>query len=389
MKIGFIAVVVAFLSAPVAAERLVINTNTSDELSKSVFEAIIETFEAANPGIEIQWNVYERSNYRESFDQFIQTNPPDVASGLSPNRLLPYIQQGLIKPLSEEETSKRWALETNRYPWGLMLNAAVLEEIETAGLANFEALLSTCAQIRQQNLTPIALGTRFLWTAAAWFEYINLRINGPIFHRQLTQGEVSFLDPRVVAVFGMWRRLIDAECFNVNHAELSWQDAAQQVADGQAAMQLIGSFALNALADRESPESTLLMREFPSITPGWQNTLVAPSDTVVIPAAANNPEAATAFLAFLGNTVVQQQLAQARGQWPANEVEITEEMSLWDRSNLALLQGTSSRVSFFDREVPTDLAKAAMSGFRAFLENPEQLNAILGAIEAVRKKLTR
>ena len=44
--------------------------------------------------------------------------------------------------------------------------------------------------------------------ASGWFDYLNLRINGADYHRELLAGERSFTDPEVVAVMEQYARLI-------------------------------------------------------------------------------------------------------------------------------------------------------------------------------------
>ena len=46
------------------------------------------------------------------------------------------------------------------------------------------------------------------WVASAWFDYLNIRINGAPFHRQLLAGEGRFDDPKVKAVFTKWREVL-------------------------------------------------------------------------------------------------------------------------------------------------------------------------------------
>ena len=43
--------------------------------------------------------------------------------------------------------------------------------------------------LKKNGITPITIGTKFLWTAGGWFDYLNLRINGYQFHMDLTAGK--------------------------------------------------------------------------------------------------------------------------------------------------------------------------------------------------------
>ena len=101
--------------------------------------------------------------------------------------------------------------------------------------------------LKKNGITPITIGTKFLWTAGGWFDYLNLRINGYQFHMDLTAGKVSYEDPRLDAVFDHWRELIDPGYFLEDHASFSWQDAQAPQINGEAAMYLIGNFYVPTL----------------------------------------------------------------------------------------------------------------------------------------------
>ena len=103
-------------------------------------------------------------------------------------------------------------------------------------------LLAACDRLKAAGIEPIAIGTRDLWPAAAWFDYLDLRENGLAFHMALMQGRVAYTDPRVRAVFDRWRELLDRDCFSRNHASSSWQESQALIYQGKAAMMLIGNY---------------------------------------------------------------------------------------------------------------------------------------------------
>ena len=52
--------------------------------------------------------------------------------------------------------------------------------------------------MKENGVTPFTIGTKFLWTAAGVFDYLNLRTNGYDVHNALTAGEIKYTDPRIV-----------------------------------------------------------------------------------------------------------------------------------------------------------------------------------------------
>ena len=65
----------------------------------------------------------------------------------------------------------------------------------------WEEFLAACETLKGTACIPITIGTKYRWTAAAWFDYLNMRVNGPEFHINLMLGKESYDDPRVKEVF--------------------------------------------------------------------------------------------------------------------------------------------------------------------------------------------
>jgi len=59
--------------------------------------------------------------------------------------------------------------------------------------------LQACETIKSKGVTPIGLGAdnSTPWVASGWFDYLNIRVNGATYHRELLAGKHSFADPQV------------------------------------------------------------------------------------------------------------------------------------------------------------------------------------------------
>ena len=106
----------------------------------------------------------------------------------------------------------------------------------------WDEFLAVGQKLNEAGVAPVAIGTKFLWTAAGWFDYLNMRINGLDFHLELMAGKVAYTDDRVKKVFQHWQQLLDNNFFIENHASYSWQEAQPFIFQGKAAMYLIGNF---------------------------------------------------------------------------------------------------------------------------------------------------
>ena len=153
----------------------------------------------------------------------------------------------------------------------------------------------------------MAIGTKFPWTAAGWFDALNLRTNGFDFHIQLMDGKVPYTDPKVKEVFAKWKQLIDAGFFLPNNSNYSWQESVPFLMNGKAAMILIGNFFSQTIPDNMKDKFGFF--PFPTINPDIPDAEDAPVDTIHIPAKAKNKAGARKFLEFVAKPETQQMIA--------------------------------------------------------------------------------
>ena len=59
--------------------------------------------------------------------------------------------------------------------------------------------LALCETLKSKGVPPIGIGAGgdTPWVASAWFDYLNIRINGAPYHRELLAGKHRFDDPKV------------------------------------------------------------------------------------------------------------------------------------------------------------------------------------------------
>ena len=126
---------------------------------------------------------------------------------------------------------------------------------------------------------------------------------------------------------------------------------------------------------------------FPEITPGLPRAEEAPTDTIHIPAGAQNVDDAKKFLAFVASADAQTKLNAALGQLPTNKNSTVAADDPFISAGFEMLSSAYALAQFFDRDAPAEMAKAGMEGFQQFLVQPEQLDAILERLEQTRLRL--
>jgi multiple sugar transport system substrate-binding protein len=385
------------------ADPLVINANTSNPAPRAAWEAVIGAFEAEHPDIEVSFNIYDHESYKKAIRNWLTGASPDVIYWFVGNRMKQFVTPGLLEDVSDVFTpqitkqmmqtaldlvtvdGKQYGVPYTYYHIGVYYRRDLLRDTGVdEPPASWEELLNACDKLNAVGIDPIAIGSKDLWPAAAWFDYIDLRLNGYDFHMDLMNGAVPYTDDRVKAVFAKWRELIDRRCFVDHHVGMSWQESQALLYQGKAAMMLIGNF----ITPNFPPEldEHMAFFAFPEITPGVGRYEEAPMNSLHIPARARNKDDARKFLAFVARHDVQEQINDALLQIPVNR-----DAGIGDDRFLAigreLLEQADGLTQYLDRDTSEDLATVAMKGFQEFMVRPDRLDQILADIERARQRI--
>ncbi len=401
----------AIASVPASAGlsgNLKIFLDTSNPAPRATMEAMIARFGAQHPDLDIETTIIDREAYKTQIRNFLTADPPDVATWYAANRMRPYVSAGLFEDLSDlwEEPEiaenlastkgamtidgKQWGVPYTYYQWGVYYREDIFNELGLEEPATWEEEKANCAKIVASGRACYTIGTKYLWTAGGWFDYLNLRTNGYDFHMALTQGEVEWTDDRVRAVFAKWRELIDMGAFIANHQTYSWQEALPFIVNGEATAYLMGNFSVAPMREAGLTDDKLDFYQFVEITPGIAKAEDAPTDTFHIPANARNKDAARAFLRYVvsaeNQTIINN--GENLGQLPVNaQAAIDDDEFLRQGFEMLSRNSPGGVAQFFDRDAPAELAKVAMEGFQEFMVFPDHLDDILERLESARQDI--
>jgi glucose/mannose transport system substrate-binding protein len=104
-------------------------------------------------------------------------------------------------------------------------------------------LFSTMAKFKQAGFTAVALGDRYQWPSAMLFEELLLGIGGLQTYDQFFSGKVDYSQSQVTDTLKHWWDITN-NYVNDNHASLTWDQAVDLVAKNQAAMTVMGDWAV-------------------------------------------------------------------------------------------------------------------------------------------------
>ncbi|MCH9853639.1 MAG: ABC transporter substrate-binding protein [Alphaproteobacteria bacterium] len=394
-----------FASNAIAAD-LVINFDDPNPAPKKGFEAAVAAFEAAHPDVNVIVNINDREAHKTAIRNFLSADAPDITAWYPGNRMAPFVDAGQFEDISDlwasdpnlsknfeaikptmTRNGKQWGVPYSYYQWGIYYRADIFKKHGIKAPKTWKQLLSACDNLKKNGVTPFTIGTKFLWTAAGVFDYLNLRTNGYDVHNQLTAGEIKYTDKRIRKTFKNWKTMLKRCSFVDNHATMSWQDALAPFAKGEAAMYVMGNFAVASMKDAGLNESQIDFVQFPEITKGLARAEEAPTDALFIPSGAKNKTDARKFLAFIARPDVLGDWNKTIGQLPPNSKSPINKSDKFIAKGFQTVSTAAGLAQFFDRDAPAEMAKAGMEGFQEFMIKPERLDAILKRLDKVQTRV--
>ncbi|MGB5863156.1 MAG: ABC transporter substrate-binding protein [Sulfitobacter sp.] len=385
---------------------LKITSDMSNPAPRAVMEGLVESFQELHPDLNIDLTIVDREAWKTQIRNALGANPPDVINWYAANRMGPYVSAGLFEDISDMYANgdlpglesvkgamtidgKQYGVPYTYYQWGMYYREDIFKELGLSEPGTFEEELANCQVIVDSGRACYAIGTKFLWTAGGWFDYLNMRTNGFDFHMQLARGEVEWTDPRVRETFANWRKIIDMGGYIADHQSYSWQEALNFMTDGEATTYLIGNFAVAAMREAGLDDSQIDFYQFPKIADVPQGE-DAPTDTFHIPSGAANKDNARAFLQYVTSADVQTKInsGDALGQLPVNAASSVDADEFLEQGFEMLSTNAQGGVAqFFDRDFPAEMASVGMEGLQEFMVIPDNLDEILVRLEEARQRI--
>ncbi len=387
--------------------ELRIISDMSNPAPRAVMEKLAADFDEMHPNLSVDLTIVDREAWKTQIRNALSANAPDVVNWYAATRMTPFVDAGLFMDISdlwaEPEfdalastkgamtlNGAQWGVPYTYYQWGVYYRADIFAELGLEEPMTWEQEISNCQAILDSGRKCYTIGTKFLWTAGGWFDYINSRTNGYDFHIQLANGEVEWTDDRVRETFANWRQLIDMGAFIDDHQTYSWQEALPFMTEGNAAAYLMGNFAVAAMRDGGLDDSKLDFYQFPKINADVDYAEDAPTDTFHIASGAQNVEAAKEFLRFVTSPEVQTEIngGDALGQLPVNaNAEVSDDKFIQQGFDMLSNNAGGGIMQFFDRDFPAEMASAGMEGLQEFMVFPDNLDDILARLEDTRQRV--
>lgn len=322
-----------FLVAPDSPPVTLTYVGPGNSVFNEPEQAAIERFQELAPSIQI-----DRRSYAFSATNYLlDTPPPDVILMWDGNELRSAAALGLLSDVSDVWTEGNFTEAYGRrfrdmsrfdgtlrwvpagFNWtGIYYNREVFDQFGFTPPATWEEFELICDTLLANGITPMSLAGQNPFISMLWFDYLNLRLNGPEFHRELMAGRVDFNDIRVAQVWEYWMSLLDRGYFVERPGSTSEMNSMTALIRGdgdsplsweKAVMALAPQFSLGDLPPVFAEELDFF--QFPRIDPNIPIGEVSIVFGYVIPADALYRAEAGAFVGFMGSAAAQElQLAR-------------------------------------------------------------------------------
>ena len=293
----------AVKSGPDAPGPLIVQSRFTDA-EKGGMEQLVKDFNAKGQG-QVKLNSIPTTTFNQQLPSYLTSkNPPDVYTWYAGQATRDYADQGLLlnlssvwksqgsqfpaalKSLSQDSKGNDVFVPTDYYWWGMYYFKSDFTKLGLTPPKTWDEFLADCAKIKSKGVTPLTMGlSDNAWLASAWFDYLDLRINGGAFHLQLLAGKKSYDSPQVRKVFAAFKQVLPY--FDPAVLGTTNNQAISDFSQGKVAMYLLGAWAQPSIpADKLSD---LAFFQFPTIDPSVPVAEEAPTDGFIASSKTNKP----------------------------------------------------------------------------------------------------
>jgi glucose/mannose transport system substrate-binding protein len=235
-------------------------------------DAMFAAFKDANPDVEIVENPVPGgggTEHRVVLKARITAGiPPDTFQTLGGAELKDYVDSGVLEPLDDFYAENDYgskipkpllnAVTIDGHPYSVPLNMhlenilyynqKLFDELKLAAPTGYDDLVAACKAIKtaKPDMTCLAIGSKDNWSDVFVLDTIMLELGGPEYYVKFFKGEVDVAtDPIFKESLEKFAALQQYSNMS-DHSSLTWDQAVSAVGSGQAAMTIMGTWAIGA-----------------------------------------------------------------------------------------------------------------------------------------------
>ncbi|WP_042408608.1 ABC transporter substrate-binding protein [Streptacidiphilus carbonis] len=380
-----------------------LQSDLSSPLAEKAMKSLVAAYNKQST-YTVKLNTVAATTYQPLLPTYLTSaNPPDIYTWYAGSDANHYSARGLLldvskvwsslgnyptalKTLSTDASGKQIFVPTDYYWWGVFYRKSQFKKWGLSEPTTWAEFLKVCQTIKAKGVIPIGLGagTGTAWVASAWFDYFDIRINGAEYHRGLLAGQHKFTDPQVVKVFDAWKQVLPY--FDPNGTAVSWQEASNQLLQGETGMLLTGTFFADAVPAGSLDDLDFF--KFPVLDPSVPDVEEAPTDGLFASSHTGNSAAVMDFMSWMTTPTAQNMWTQTSSGTviPANPQATSPATPLVQKGK-AMLAAAADLTQFFNRDSTDALQNTADTALVDFIQNPGRLDSILSTWQSQAEKV--
>ncbi|WP_392674912.1 ABC transporter substrate-binding protein [Streptomyces sp. LN785] len=372
-----------------------LQSNLSSPQAKSAMQEVVDAFNKRG-GAKGSLNTVASETFRTQLPTYLTSaTPPDLYTWYPGSVAESYAKKDLLldvsdiwekpelagysdalKKLCTDSAGKKVFVPTTYYWWGVFYRKSNFAKWGVKEPKTWDEFLGLCDKLKSKGVAPIGLGAggNTPWVASSWFDYLNIRINGAAYHRDLLAGKHRFDDPEVRKVFDRWSEALPY--FDPNGTALPFQDATTALLQGRTGMMLIGTFFADAAPKDQLGDIDFF--RFPVIDPKVPLAEEAPTDGYFASARTGRKDETKELLRYLASAEAQEiYLKGSSGTSLPTHPDAKDSGTPLVIKGRKLIEDAADITQFFNRDSSDALAPTADTALTRFLAKPKEIGSIL------------
>lgn len=373
-----------------------LQSNVSAPQAKAAMEDLVAAY-GKKGSARASLNTVAAETFRTQLPTYLTSaNPPDVYTWYPGSVADAYAKKDLLLDLGEVWSSspdlksyskalnslctatsgKKVFVPATYYWWGMFYRKSNFAKWGVSEPKSWDDFLDLCDKLKSKGVDPIGLGAggNTAWVASAWFDYLDIRINGAEYHRELLAGKHRFDDPEVRKVFDRWQEVLPY--FDPNGDAVPFQDATTALLNGRTGMMLIGTFFADA-APKDALDDIDFFR-FPVIDPKIPLAEEAPVDGYFASARTGRREQVVDLMSYLATAESQEiYIKGSSGTVLPCNPKAKDAGTALVKKGRAHVEEAAEITQFFNRDSSDALQPTADTALTRFLAKPKEIGSIL------------
>ncbi|KOG76019.1 MULTISPECIES: ABC transporter substrate-binding protein [Streptomyces] len=373
-----------------------LQSNLSAPQAKAAMEDLVAAYAKKGEG-RANLNTVAAETFRTQLPTYLTSaNPPDVYTWYPGSVADTYAKKNLLLDLDDvwnaspdlkryskalnslctASSGKKVFVPTTYYWWGMFYRKSNFAKWGVSAPNSWDEFLDLCDKLKSKGVAPIGLGAggNTPWVASAWFDYLDIRINGAAYHRQLLAGKHRFDDPEVRKVFDRWQEVLPY--FDPDGTAVAFQDASTSLLNGRTGMMLIGTFFADA-APKNALDDIDFFR-FPVIDPKVPLAEEAPTDGYFASARSGRRDQVFDLMKYLATAEAQEiYIKGSSGTVLPCNPEAKDAGTALVKKGREHIEQAAELTQFFNRDSSDALQPTADTALTKFIARPKEIGGIL------------